>query len=76
MITIILSVALVELLLICIIINKYRNAQKRYLSWKDDYFALKSVLDKELNRERNNADKLPFDKGWIDRPASWAKVTI
>jgi len=71
MITIILSVALVELMLIFIVVNKYKKAQKRYLSWKADYFALKSVLD----AERNNADKLPFDKEWVDT-SSWAKVRI
>ena len=69
MISIILSVALVELMLIFIVINKYRKAQKRYLSWKADYFAIKSVLD----AERNNVDKLPFDKEWMNT-TSWAKL--
>ena len=52
--------------------NRYRIQLNRANKWKSDYFAIKSTLD----RERNNADKLPFDKEWVNDTSSWSKVNI
>ena len=54
------SVVGVLMILLFIMIDKYRKQLNRANKWKSDYFAIKSTLD----RERNNADKLPFDKDW------------
>ena len=60
------------MMLLFVMIDKYRKQLNRANKWKSDYFAIKSTLD----RERNNADKLPFDKEWINDTSSWSKVNI
>ena len=77
MITIILSIALVEFILIFILINKYRTAQKRCKSWKGDYYAIKQNYEYALSY--TNKLKRDFVKSdHIPKPdtSTWAKVKI
>ncbi len=47
-----LTIVLIEMIVLFIMISKYKHAKKKWIQWKNHYFAMKSVLDENINRTK------------------------
>ena len=52
MMHILLTIVLVEMIILFIMISKYNHARKKWIQWKNNYFAMKSVLDEKINSNK------------------------